>query len=43
MGSTLTGIALYSRRGYTEVEHIAVPVGRGQTIEVVRMVKALNS
>jgi GNAT superfamily N-acetyltransferase len=39
MGSTLTGVALYARSGYREVERRAVPVGSGQTIEVVRMVK----
>ncbi len=39
MGSTLTGVALYGRSGYREIERIAVPVGSGETIEVVRMVK----
>jgi GNAT superfamily N-acetyltransferase len=39
MGSTLTGVALYSLKGYREVERIAVPVGGGEEIEVVRMVK----
>jgi hypothetical protein len=32
-------VALYARSGYREVERRAVPVGSGQTIEVVRMVK----
>jgi GNAT superfamily N-acetyltransferase len=39
MGSTLTGVALYSLKGYVEVDRVAVPVGQGDTIEVVRMVK----
>jgi GNAT superfamily N-acetyltransferase len=39
MGSTLTGVALYTLRGYLEVERREVPVGGGETIEVVRMVK----
>ena len=39
MGSTLTGVALYWQKGYREVGRIAVPVGNGERIEVVRMVK----
>ena len=39
MGSTLTGVALYGLKGYVEVERVDVPVGRGESIEVVRMVK----
>lgn len=39
MGSTLTGVALYSLKGYREVERVQVPVGVGENIEVVRMVK----
>ena len=39
MGSTLTGVALYGFKGYVEVERVDVPVGRGESIEVVRMVK----
>lgn len=39
MGSTLTGVLLYGQRGYREVERIMVPVGDGEEIEVVRMVK----
>lgn len=39
MGSTLTGVSLYARRGYREVERRQVPVGSGEAIEVVRMVK----
>lgn len=39
MGSTLTGYALYLRKGYVEVGRVTVPVGGGETIEVVRMMK----
>jgi GNAT superfamily N-acetyltransferase len=39
MGSTLTGVTLYRRRGYREVERVKVPVGSGEAIVVVRMVK----
>jgi len=39
MGSTLSGVGLYRREGYAEVGRISVPVGDGESIEVVRMVK----
>jgi GNAT superfamily N-acetyltransferase len=39
MGSTLTGVALYALKGYREVSRVSVPVGGGEEIEVVRMVK----
>jgi len=39
MGSTLTGFALYVKKDYREVERVKVPVGDGEEIEVVRMVK----
>ncbi len=39
MGSTLTGVPLYWQRGYREMGRIAVPVGNGERIEVVRMLK----
>lgn len=42
MGSTLTGLALYSLKGYSEVDRVRVPVGGGEEIEVVRMVKYLD-
>jgi hypothetical protein len=43
MGSTLTGVALYSLKGYRETERVMVPVGDGEEIQVVRMVKAPDS
>jgi len=39
MGSTLTGVALYSLKGYREADRVKVPVGDGEEIDVVRMVK----
>jgi GNAT superfamily N-acetyltransferase len=39
MGSTLTGVTLYTLKGYREVSRVSVPVGGGEEIEVVRMVK----
>jgi GNAT superfamily N-acetyltransferase len=39
MGSTLTGVALYTLKGYREIERIAVPLPNGEAIQVVRMHK----
>jgi GNAT superfamily N-acetyltransferase len=39
MGSTLTGVTVYTLNGYREVSRVLVPVGGGEEIEVVRMVK----
>jgi GNAT superfamily N-acetyltransferase len=39
MGSTLTGVMLYRLKGYVEAGRVLVPVGDGEEIEVVRMVK----
>ncbi|MDE1175263.1 MAG: GNAT family N-acetyltransferase [Edaphobacter sp.] len=39
MGSTLTGMKLYKLKGYREVERAQVPVGNGEHIEIVKMVK----
>jgi len=41
MGSTLTGVPLYSRKGYTETERFGIPLQNGQSLTVVRMVKSL--
>ena len=40
MGSTLTGVPLYSTHGYFEVERIEVPLEGGLTMTVVRMEKS---
>jgi GNAT superfamily N-acetyltransferase len=39
MSSTLTGVPLYSLRGYSEIESIAVPLGNGETLPIVKIVK----
>lgn len=41
MGSTLTGVALYSVHGYREVERIDVPLDGGISMIVVRMAKMI--
>ena len=41
MGSTLTGVPLYSLRGYRETERMGIALPNGETLAVVRMVKAL--
>ena len=43
MGSTLTGVPLYWVKGYREVGRLAVPVGNGERIGVVRMVKEADN
>jgi GNAT superfamily N-acetyltransferase len=41
MGSTLTGVPLYSLRGYRETERMGIALPNGETLAVVRMVKTL--
>ncbi|HTB98272.1 MAG TPA: GNAT family N-acetyltransferase [Terracidiphilus sp.] len=43
MGSTLTGVPLYRLKGYVETERIAVPLGNGEVLPVVKMVKSALS
>jgi ribosomal protein S18 acetylase RimI-like enzyme len=43
MGATLTGAKLFAARGYEALGHIAVPVGRGLELDVVRMEKRLTA
>ncbi len=43
MGSTLTGVPLYTLKGYVEVERVAVPLPNGESVEVVRMRKDCRS
>jgi GNAT superfamily N-acetyltransferase len=40
MGATLTGVPVYLRRGYREIEMMTVPLENGVTLPVVRMEKA---
>jgi N-acetylglutamate synthase-like GNAT family acetyltransferase len=39
MGATLSGVAFYKAKGYTEVENQQVPLGNGETLPIVRMAK----
>ena len=39
MGSTLTGLALYSRKGYVESKRVNVPLPNGSVLPIVRMTK----
>lgn len=40
MGATLTGVPVYLRRGYREIETMKVPLEKGATLLVVRMEKS---
>jgi GNAT superfamily N-acetyltransferase len=42
MGATLTGVKLFTARGYKPLERIAVPIAHGLTLDVVRMEKDLS-
>jgi GNAT superfamily N-acetyltransferase len=39
MGATLTGVPLYARHGYVEVERLGLPLSNGDSLPIVRMVK----
>ncbi|MBI4909787.1 MAG: GNAT family N-acetyltransferase [Acidobacteria bacterium] len=39
LGATLTGVPLYRRHGYEEVDRVSAPLSNGATYEVVRMQK----
>ena len=41
MGSTLTGVPLYTLKGYKERERVNVPLPNGEVLPVVRMTKSL--
>jgi GNAT superfamily N-acetyltransferase len=43
MGSTLTGVPLYTLRGYIRREDVDVPLPNGESLRVVHMVKTLES
>jgi GNAT superfamily N-acetyltransferase len=42
MGATLTGVKLFSARGYVAMEKIEIALGNGATLPVVRMTKSLE-
>jgi GNAT superfamily N-acetyltransferase len=39
MGSTLSGVPLYSARGYVALENLQVPLANGEALPIVRMEK----
>jgi GNAT superfamily N-acetyltransferase len=39
MGSTLTGVPLYTLKGYVEIERVDVPLWNGEALPIVKMVK----
>ena len=39
MGATLTGVPLYARHGYAEVERLSLPFSNGDSLAIVRMMK----
>jgi GNAT superfamily N-acetyltransferase len=41
MGATLTGVPLYRRWGYAELERIELPLANGASLPIVRMTKAV--
>lgn len=41
MGATLTGVPFYRAKGYEAVEHLAVPLGNGLSLPIVRMGKQI--
>jgi N-acetylglutamate synthase-like GNAT family acetyltransferase len=42
LGATLTGIPLYARHGFHELERVEVPLPNGLTLPIVRMGKSLG-
>jgi GNAT superfamily N-acetyltransferase len=41
MGATLSGVPFYAARGYVAIEHVAVPLGDGESLPIVRMAKEI--
>lgn len=41
MGATLTGVPFYRKKGYEEIESLAVPLPRAETLPIIRMAKDL--
>jgi GNAT superfamily N-acetyltransferase len=42
MGATLTGVPFYRMRGYSECEHLGVPLRNGELLPIVRMEKTIS-
>lgn len=43
MGSTLTGVPLYTLKGYVPIEQIAVPLKNGEALPIVKMIKSSSN
>lgn len=41
MGATLTGVPFYRKKGYEEMESLAVPLPDGESLPIIRMAKDL--
>ena len=41
MGSTLTGVPLYSLKGYEQRERVGIPLPNGEVLPIIHMVKTL--
>jgi GNAT superfamily N-acetyltransferase len=42
MGATLSGVAFYRAKGYTEIENQTVPLDNGETLPIVKMAKSIE-
>jgi GNAT superfamily N-acetyltransferase len=42
MGATLSGVPFYRSRGYAQVENQSAPLGNGEVLPIVRMVKEVD-
>ena len=40
MGSTLTGVPLYTLKGYAATQHVTVPLKNGEALPIVKMIKS---
>lgn len=43
MGATLSGVAFYRARGYSEIENQAAPLGNGESLPIVKMGKEFKN
>jgi len=41
MGSTLTGVPLYTLKGYRSLDQVDVPLPNGEVLPVIRMTKQI--
>jgi hypothetical protein len=42
MGATLSGVAFYRAKGYSEVESENVPLGNGEVLPIVKMARNIG-